>query len=687
MKVKNLFDIKNIKHFVILAVILFFVLPLLAPQKREVKVLKKEISADREESPLPIFPQETHLQKYLKQLKKFYGFEKETPQENEERPQTEESILAEDLFFSLDDEDGHSQTLLSQATDIENDTETVDNVVNLQNGSVYTSSGLLLEPTQEGYYYQGKFYKNGTYPNNVNKQEIEFALSHYHSTIAKYNGKKALYYADDKGNLTVNYVDEYPDKMTKDIDKYFAQNPLVNKQTPPSAQEINTPKTTWQNDPKYRGAQIHGTNDSSSQNNATLSDIALASLHDMHSAYNLANAKIKTGQMGQEIGIDINNHNISQDITKKYLDTLSSAQSTQEPETLPIYSGNQDDVLNIPVGKEKDFVEEFTEQISDLNCNGSDNISVPGNTSSLSNNLNLDMFESINVSGNTCSMPPVNITQTPENMSNSIVYNGDGNNSQTQQLTQAIAQKISESEKEFAEIISTQHNFPTLLTNQHQFINKNGENVTLSHIEFGPKSYQDPKDTKLSSYYESIINTIAINQDEANQLRETIDTYYDSVKDKLNKPTIFISAFNPEAQKIFIENNPRTGYIGPLPKVLKEKEGLDFVITDDNVVHNGDWLSYSEFMKIVDKGNVNMYIVPPKDKPINYESACTDNKTCFKYIKGTEAFSTQIKDISANIAEQIKLTEKGTKINIQEGKANAKKLKRAFGTPDITITK
>lgn len=684
MAFKKLFDIKNIKRFIILAIIVFLALPVLIPQKKAVKIIKKEISFDREESPLPIFAKQTPLEKYIKQFKDFYTFAKE-PVENQIQQETnnQEEIFAEDLFFSFDYEDEENQ-LLAKANLI----ETNDNSVNLQKGTVLTYSGLLLEPTQEGYYHQGQFYKNGTYPQNANSQEIEIALNNYHSTIAKYKGKKALYYADDKGNLTVDYINEYPNEMAENIDKYFAQNPLIQEEKINQTQKvIQYDKNKYHNDPKYAGAHINGNGGNFQNSDANMANIALASLYDMHSAYNLADAKIKSGELGQGIEINVNNNNASQDITKKYLDTLSPAQSTQEPKTLPIYSGDPNEVLNIPVGKKKDFVEEFTEQISDLNCNASNNVSAPESTSPLANNLNLGMFESINISGITCSMPPVNITQTPGNMSNSIVYNGDENNSQTQQLTQSIAQKIAESDKEFAEIISTQHNFPTLLANQPQFVNKNGDNVTLTHIAFGPEFYQDPKDTKLSSYYESIINTIATNQDEANQLRESIDTYYDSVKDKLNKPTMFISAFNPNAQKIFIENNPKTGYIGPLPKVLKEKEGLDFVITDDNVVHNGDWLSYSEFMKIVNKGNVNMYIVPAKNTNIDYESACTDNKTCFKYIKGTEAFSTQIKDISANIAEQIKLTEKGTKINKKEGKANADKLKRAFGTPDITINK
>ena len=754
MRLKELFSFGNIRNLLIVGLIVFLTLPLLVPEEKTFSILKKENVLDRDESPLPIFPRENLAQEYTTRLKRLYRFNKTLPlfktskeieedikngeiyskedldlmkQENllisadntfditEEALQTdspEEYIettnirerrniykaqeqSAEnnkkkesfgeylgDLFFSDDYFGEQDPSPKSQAF--------IDDTVNLQRGTVMTKDNLILEPTQEGYYHQGNFYKNGTYPPNANKNNIENALKHYHTKVAGNLGKKALYFADKDGNLVVGYVNKLPANITPDIEIYKANNPARtnNNKSARNATLYASSKNYSKNNKnynkyydRYRGARINSQNQNKNNSDTIYKDIAAASLKDMHSAYNMAMNKITTGEMGQGINVNPSEQSAVQDLTNKYLDTLPHAQQSGKPENVPSYSGSQDDVLNIPVGKEKDFVEEFTEQISNLSCSSIGGAeAAPENDNNV---LDMSMFIQIQSSVDACSGAPISLAQVPGNMSDSIVFNVGDNNQQAEQLTQALAQKISDSDKSFAEIISTQQNFPTLLSAQPQFTNKNGEDVTLSHIAFGPETYQDPKDTKLSSYYESIINTITTDQAEANQLRESIDHFYDRVKDNLNKPTIFISAIDQNTRKVFVENNPKTGYIGPLPKALKGKEGRDFVMINDSVIHSGEWLPYSEFMKIIDEGNINMYIV--SDKSSNEESACTDNQTCFQNIKGEKAFSTQIQDISDNISGQIKLTEKGTKVDKKEGKKNAAKLRRNFGgTPAKT---
>ena len=763
MQIKNLFSFGNIRNVLIVGLIVFLTLPLLVPEDKPFSVLKKENIMDRDESPLPIFPQENLVQEYTTRLKRLYRFNKTLPlyktqqeieeeikngkiyakadldliggnsaedsvsaaaaadadnryEENEgfqeeyenipaneraarrvhntnEREQTTDNGKKQDfgeylgdLFFAEDYLGEEVSAPKSQAF--------VDDTVNLQRGTVATIDNIILEPTQEGYYYQGTFYKNGTYPPNVNKNSIEKALKKYHVKVAKNLGKKALYFADKNGNLVVGYVKKLPSNVDSDIEIYKANNPVKTNENRSAINDTlyASSKNYGKNNKnynkfydRYRGARINSQNTSNNPN-AMYADIAAASLQDMHAAYNMAIGKINSGEIGQGIDIPVNpsEQEPVQNIAKQYLDTLPPAHQAQQPEDVPSYSGNQDDVLNIPVGKEKDFVEEFTEQISSLNCIDAAAMSAPAPASS-GNTINMDMFNQLQTPTDACSAAPISLSQLPENMCESLVFNISSGNQQSQQLTLAIAHKISSSDKNFAEIISTQQNFPTLLSAQPQFTNKNGEDVTLSHIAFGPKTYQDPKDTKLSSYYESIINTVATNQDEANQLKESIDNFYDGVKDNLNKPTIFISAINHDTRKVFVENNPRTGYIGPLPQNLKGKEMMDFVMINDSVIHTGEWVPFSEFMGMIDEGNINMYIV--SDQSTGEESSCTDNQTCFQSIKGEKAFSTQLQDISENITGQIKLTEKGTKVDKKEGKKNAEKLRRNFGAKPAKKTK
>lgn len=302
MQFKDLFYKKNIVRFIILTFAIFLLLPLIFPEKDTFKIIKKESVYSHEDSPLPIFPKENVLDKYVNKLKKFYKMD--TPvfvsskQNKEKGKEKEKKILsqieteldtenkdidinASDLFFSTDfDED----------TEINSSTPTQkDNSVNLQQGTVLTQDGMTLFPTQEGYYYNNKFYKNGTYPKNANKKYIEGALNRYHSRIAKNLGKKAVYFADEQGNLTVSYVNELPDEISTDIDTYLAQNRKQNNKLTQhrtyNRNRHDTYKNTRTDDNKH----------------IDTSDVAIASIKDMHAAYNLANEKIKTGQIGQGI--------------------------------------------------------------------------------------------------------------------------------------------------------------------------------------------------------------------------------------------------------------------------------------------------------------------------------------------------------------------------------------------------
>ena len=301
MKFKDLFDFKNIARFLVLALVIFLFLPLIFPEKSDFKILKKESVYSHEDSPLPVFPKESVLDKYVHKLKKFYKMD--TPvfvsqeeqarqiRKNNEKEEYEDidaeiatenaDITANDLFFSAgyDDE-----------ADIYSTAEKEDNTVNLQKGTVLTKDGLTLQPTQEGYYYEGKFYKNGTYPKNANRKHIEGALSRYHSLIAKNLGKKALYFADDKGNLTVSYEDNLPSEFSTDIDTYLAQNRNN------TIKRIRNHHKTGNHTKKFNDTK-------SNLNNLDIaaSEVALASLKDMHAAYNLLNSKIKSGEIGQGI--------------------------------------------------------------------------------------------------------------------------------------------------------------------------------------------------------------------------------------------------------------------------------------------------------------------------------------------------------------------------------------------------
>lgn len=319
MQFKDLFHKKNISRFIIFGIIIFLCLPLIFPEKNEFKIIRKESAYAHEDSPLPIFPKESLVDRYVNRFKKFYKInapkldlqdkekvfntkdkikpslttEEEYIEDNEEATAINDDvdITKEDLFFSAAFDNEDDIDLFASNADFT--AENKDTSVNLQKGTVLTKGGLTLEPTQEGYYHKGKFYKNGTYPQNANKSQIEGALSRYHSRIAKSLGKKALYLADEKGNLTVSYVDELPNETSTDIYTYLAkkQHKYQNAKT---SQNTAGNKKDEQYD-KYLNSKITDFDNEQVDN----SDIFYASIKDMHAAYNLLNQKIQTNQIGQ----------------------------------------------------------------------------------------------------------------------------------------------------------------------------------------------------------------------------------------------------------------------------------------------------------------------------------------------------------------------------------------------------
>lgn len=319
MKFKDLFEKKNLTRIMILAIAVFLALPLIFPEETEIKVIRKESVYPHEDSPLPIFPKESLLDKYTNKFKKFYhvgvpSFNSpkkninQTTKDSSARLQPEIidetevevkngsadiEINAGDLFFSADYDDEENNLRIANAESTTPNDE--DDSVNLNKGTVLTRDGMLLEPTQEGYYYKSKFYKNGTYPPDANKGHIEGALSRYHSRIAKNLGKKALYLADNQGNLTVSYVDSLPDESSTDIYTYLAKNS-------DKYQKVKTSKNAPSNRTNdqynsYLNSKATNLNNEPIDN----TDILLASIKNMHAAYNLLTNKIQSGQLGQGI--------------------------------------------------------------------------------------------------------------------------------------------------------------------------------------------------------------------------------------------------------------------------------------------------------------------------------------------------------------------------------------------------
>ena len=577
MQFRKLFDFKNISRFITLAIVIFLFLPLIFPEKNDFKIIKKESVYSREDSPLPIFQKESILDKYVNKLKKFYKMDvpvfDTSKQESEStpiediliaenypaaktqagiEPETKNNnkdvdITAQDLFFSADLYDKENDTY---NTNPSSEQIKEDNSVNLQKGTVLTQDGMLLEPTQEGYYYKGKFYKNGTYPPNANKKRIEGALTRYHSRVAKNLGKKALYFADEHGNLTVSYVSELPNEASTDIETYLAQNRTQTQNTDNSKNSSYNNNLNNQND-MYKN---YGIDNIADINN---SDIALASIKSMHAAYNLANTKIKAGQMGQEINFNEPYQNAFINVFLNNNNTASNEIIPNKPNNPPLPPVNPENGETIVAG-DQNFAQDYADKIHELHC-GSDNTNdtEPSLTPFVIGNASQSNEGSISVS---CDIAPVIIETS------SAIYGNVSENSDFQKFTNELNKITNQSEKTDINIISTDRNFypvAAALNNEESIRNSNDEPVTV-HI-IGPNE----EEADLSKVLEGVTYSITDDVPAADKLNDDLADYYASLQDE-NTDTHTILAFPTEDEtKVFVLADPNNSYWLKNPKQLK----------------------------------------------------------------------------------------------------------------------
>ncbi|MDR1123456.1 MAG: hypothetical protein LBL61_02400 [Elusimicrobiota bacterium] len=65
---------------------------------------------------------------------------------------------------------------------------------------------ITVQPDGKGYYYEGRYYKNGVYPAPELKKHIESSITKFHAAQAAKQGKRAAYVLQDDGSLWVKYM-------------------------------------------------------------------------------------------------------------------------------------------------------------------------------------------------------------------------------------------------------------------------------------------------------------------------------------------------------------------------------------------------------------------------------------------------------------------------------------------------
>ena len=463
------------------------------------------------------------------------------------------------------------------------------NPVNLEDGTVLTDDNFLLYPTQEGYFYNGKFFKNGYYPRFANRDYVEGALNSYHSKVASKLGKKAIYLQDDKGNLTVSYVNQLPNKFNFNKSSH-TENTLV------------ASSKMRDSFGKYSGARING------KNNVIGRDIAGASLQDMHDAYELLKSQIQSGTLTSDYRFNLpsnsnntNNSNSTDEDNSSVKEFLRNAGGanlnlTNQPNNTAPIDVNPDDSLTIVMGG-RDFADNYAYGIHDLGCSTGEIFSHDElQEYHIREQMEADPLISI-VLG-TCA-PPLSITPSP-NINSHIAQDAD-----METLRAKISNSVAKSDKTAVRVVTTDRTTAPMLDllNEEQSIkNKDGKPVTL--VAVGPKEGV----SNLATAMEEITKSVIGGKNDADELNNTISQFYLTTQ---LKPTNTILAFPTASDEVFVVNDPNNNYWIKAPKEVNKYDKT--YLLKNGVYYQGAMIKTDDVMDILEKDRTNLLLVSDRE--------------------------------------------------------------------------
>lgn len=467
------------------------------------------------------------------------------------------------------------------------------NTVNLQKGTVLTTDNLLLQPTQEGYFYNGKFFKNGHYPRFANRKYVEGALNRYHTQAAGKLGKKATYFKDNAGNLTVSYVDQLPNSK---IDTFNSRHKENKGQTLLASNKFRDAYK------KYQGARVNG------KGNMINIDVADASLQDMHSAYDLLRSQIQNGTIKNGVNIKTPSNNgtqnpkqnaVNNSIIDNFLNNASAdVNFSDKPNTnnTPVIPSEQAQTLTIVMG-DQNFSEDYAYAIHDLGCGTGDIFTLQEvKQYHIAEQMMDDPLISL-VLG-TCA-PPLEITPA-ENIDTHISQSED-----IDVFREKVSNSAKQSDKTTVKIVSTNRDLGPMVNtlNEEQSItNINGEPVTI--VAVGPKEGE----RNLATTMESITNSVIQEQDKAQELNKILSEYYLTTQ---LKPTNTMLAFPGADGEVFVINDPNNSYWIKNPKEIDGYPKMYLI--RNGVYYQGAMVKNEDVKNMIQRNRTNFLLVSDRD--------------------------------------------------------------------------
>ena len=600
----------KLKFFIFGAFLLFCALPLIFKDKKNISdfLLRDDAFYEREPS-LPVYPQGNLIGNYVSRVKQFYTPEKnekkniknpgkpyiaypqkakskKTNNAPEEKPQYNNSANTDEtelLFAAETAENNFSTDTISQ--DGSGFVFDAADTVNLNDGTVLTKDNLLLYPNDEGYVYNGKFFKNGTYPKFANRRYIEGALNRYHSKVAERIGKRAIYRKDNKGNLKVDYVTENNAKNSNSA----TDNTLL------ASSKFRNGLN------KYQGAHINGKQD-------TGNSTADASLQTLQDTYNLLDEKLKNGMFGDyyrpyrrlredvQSATDAAVENASAE-NNDLLDNTGAPSVTitnNAPQNNDNYdfADNPENVLTILVG-EDDFTDRYSWAVHDMGCNTAE-IFTPKERDRYNIAQRMEDDPNITISIGTCKAV---VYATPSADINQHIRQADN----VDELRDRIEKYARQTNKTNIKVISTDRKTSAMvdMINEEGSI-RNSHGNTVHLLPVGPTK----NEYNLANTMENVTNSIVQENDKAAEINQIFNEYYLTTQ---LSPIKTMLAYPTQQGDVFVLNDPGNSYWIKNPDEINQYQQQ--YMYKDGVYYQGVVMSRQELTDLANKERTNLLIV------------------------------------------------------------------------------
>ncbi|MCR5505055.1 MAG: hypothetical protein K6E94_05865 [Elusimicrobiaceae bacterium] len=609
MKLKQLLKKTEFKYFILLILLIILALPFIFQEEEPKKIFSKGFFLlPQEDAALPVYPKGNAPIKPAKKLKDGFVVEEEpaaAPQnviqkiKENIKANNSKPALSRDFLFM--DEEEETAPSFDNSAYYQNEGN-----YNYDSDTMLTKNSANIIPVKDGYYHDGKFYKEGTYPPNANKKAIDRVINNYHNTGGQAKGN----IPNTKSARLTPFGNNYP--TARGLEKDSAYKPFPsNWDTLPTIVKAenfkdakaheggsissfnnrdNWPNGYYDNYNPYTlnmhamyDAVSNGIKDMVANNfyNIERPDGAYGSGNS--SASSTGSSSLRTTNSGSKTSQNSNDEN---DATNNKLALKTTNKVSTNPNTSLLLRDKSDAYDDIS----EDYIQGLLHNIA---CNA-------GSLFSGQQEINEYNIMSIAKQKRDLSFLPGSCPNYPVSFNN--VSNTLSPKKNFETLQEKIINLAAQNDETNFQIVSTDRTvYPTVkkLNDRGLIVNKKGEPVTVTAI--GPRE----NESNITNALQDITSYLVTNQEDKARLNKTLDDFYWITQLK-SINTMLAFPGNDESQMIVLED-PNNSYWLKNPERIKRYPST--TLNKDGVIYKGFVVDRQKIKNILEEQRTNLIYV------------------------------------------------------------------------------